>query len=224
MSVYMTEDEQLESIKKWWGKYGTVITLCISLVLLTVAGFKYMHWHQEKLMQQASITYENMMNEFSNHRNKAVRSYANQLIKNYDHTVYSDVAHMTLAKIYMSKDKLDTAKDELQVVANTSKMTALKQIAKIRIARILAADKSYAAALNELSVIVDNAYLPVINELKGDIYSAKGEYKEAISAYRLAIDEVKSNGMTNLFLEMKSNELGTKHQTKSNNEGIVKSV
>ena len=213
MSVYMTEDEQLEVMKKWWKRYGNIVTVFLSLILLCIAGYRYMNWHHGKLTQQASVTYENMMVALSNQNIKSVRSYANELIKDYDHSVYADAAHMTLAKIYVSKNKLDQAKDELSSVANKSNMPALKQIAKIRIARILAAKKSYANALSELSAIEDKTYLPIINELKGDIYGATGQYQEAIAAYRLAIDEVKTNGMANLFLEMKTNELAMKTQS-----------
>lgn len=213
MSVYMTEEEQLDAIKKWWRRYGNSVTVFLSLILLCVAGYRYMHWHQDKLTQQASTTYEQMMLAFSNQDIKSVRSYANELIKNSEHSVYADVAHMTLAKIYVTKNKLDQAKNELEAVAHKSKMPALRQIAKIRMARILAAEKSYSHALNELSSIDDKTYLPVINELKGDIYGAKGNYQEAIAAYRLAMDEVKTTGMGNLFLEMKTNELATKTQS-----------
>jgi predicted negative regulator of RcsB-dependent stress response len=213
MSVYMTEEEQLEVMKKWWNRYGNIVTIILSLILLCIAGYRYMHWHQDKLTQQASITYENMMVALSNQNIKSVKSYANELIKDHGHSVYADAAHMTLAKLYISKDKLVQAKDELSVVANKSEMNALKQIAKIRIARILAAEKSYSNALTELNVVVDQTYLPVINELKGDIYGATGKLQEAIAAYRLAIDEVKTNGMGNLFLEMKTNELAMKSQS-----------
>lgn len=224
MSVYMTEEEQLESIKKWWKKYGNIITVIISLILLCVAGYRYMNWHQDKLKQQASAAYENMMIAFSNQNIKSVRSYANELVKGYDNTVYADAAHMTLAKVYISKDKLDEAQKELQIVATKSRMAPLKQIAKIRIARILAATKDYSSALEELSVVDDKTYLPVINELKGDIYGAKGQYQEAIAAYRLAIDEVKTNGMGNLFLEMKTNELAIKTQTVISDDKKVQSA
>ncbi|MDI1351543.1 MAG: tetratricopeptide repeat protein [bacterium] len=224
MSVYMTEDEQLEVMKKWWKRYGNLITLFISLVLLSIAGYRYMHWHQAKITQQASITYENMMVAFSNQNIKSVRSYANELIKDYSHSVYADVAHMTLAKIYVSKNKLDQARKELELVAQKSDMTSLKQIAKIRIARILAAGKSYSNALDELSIIDDKTYSPVINELKGDIYGATGKYQEAINSYRLAIDEVKTNGMGNLFLEMKTNELAIKNQSMISDNKKVQSA
>lgn len=214
MSVYMTEEEQLESIKKWWGKYGNIITLCLSLVLLTVAGIRYMDYRHTKLTQEASNIYEKMINDYSNRQNEAVMSYATVLINDYGRSVYADAAHMTLAKIHVSNDKFEEAKKELQAVVDKTKMSALRQVAKIRIARLLAAEKAYEKALNELAVVDDKAYLPLVNELRGDIHSAKGQYKDAISAYKMAMDEVKSNGMSNLFLEMKTNELASKNEDK----------
>ena len=213
MSVYMTEEEQIESIKKWWKKYGNLITVLFSIVLFSIAGYRYLHWHQEKITQQASIAYEHMMVALSNHNIKAVKSYANELTHQYNHSVYADVAHMTLAKIYISKNKLDKATEELQAVAKESNMLALKQIARIRIARIFTVEKSYTDALKELSSVDDTTYLPVINELKGDIYGATGQYQEAMNSYKLALDEVKTNGMGDLFLEMKANEVAIKSQS-----------
>ncbi len=224
MSVYMTEEEQLDVIKKWWKRNGNMITVFLSLILLCVAGYRYMHWSQDKKIQQASVTYEHMMLAFSNQDIKSVRSYANELIKEYGSSVYADVAHMTLAKVYVNKNKLDKAQEELKIVADKSDMPSLRQIAKIRVARLMAAEKSYSKALNELSSVVDETYLPVINELKGDIYGATGKYQEAISSYRLAIDEVKTNGMGNLFLEMKTNELAIKNQSVITDDKKVQSA
>ncbi len=213
MSVYMTEEEQLDAIKKWWGKYGSRITTALSIVFLCIAGYRYFSWHQEKVSQQASSTYEQMMVSFSNHNIKSVRSYANELINKYDNTVYADAAHLTLAKIYVDKNKLNAAKTQLYQVIKKGHMLPLQQIAKIRVARILATEKEYTNALSELSSIADPTYLSVINELKGDIYNATGEYQNAINSYQSAMSEVKNNGMGNLFLEMKTNELAVKTQT-----------
>lgn len=216
----MTEEEQLESIKKWWNRYGNGISLILSLILLCIAGYRYMNWHHNKITQQASVAYEHMMLAVSNQDIKSVRSYSNDLVQNYNHTVYADAAHMTLAKIYVSKNKLEEAKKELSFVANEGTMTPLKQIAKIRIARILTAEQDYTKALSTLSKIEDPTFLPVINELKGDIFGATGQYQKAITAYGLALDEVKMNGMANLFLEMKKNELASTHSLISDNDKI----
>jgi predicted negative regulator of RcsB-dependent stress response len=220
----MTEAEQLEAIKKWWHKYSNHITVVLSLLLLTIAGYKYWYWHQAKISMQASNAYEHLMIAFSNQDSKSVRAYANQLIKEHGKTVYADAARLTLAKVSVSRENYEKAKEYLEFVANNSKMTALKQVAKIRIARLLVAEKEYDKALTELTMIDDAAYRPVINELKGDIYAATGNLQQAILSYKEAITEVRTNGMGNLFLEMKTNELAAITQSRNKENDILQSV
>lgn len=212
----MTEEEQLKAIKHWWQRHNNKITIMLSIILLIVAGFKYWNWHEDKINQQASNTYEQLMVAFSNQDNKAIRAYANQLTKEYGNTVYADVARLTLAKLYATRGKYQQSQDQLSVVAKNSKVLSLKQIAKIRMVRLLVAEKSYDKALSELSQVDDVTYMPVINELKGDIYVAKGLYQEAFVAYRQAIVEVRTHGIGNAFLEMKTNELATLTQSLNN--------
>ncbi len=212
----MTEEEQLEAIKKWWHKYSSFISIVLSLILLTVAGFKYWHWHEEKIITQASNAYEKLMVAFSNHDNKAVRGYSKQLIEDYKQTIYADVARITLAKYYVTKDDYKKARETLEKVAQDSKVKALKQVAKIRIARLFAAEKIYDKALAELAVVDDQAYIPLINELKGDIYVSVGKFQQAIVAYNQAITEVRRTGVGNLFLEMKTNEIAALSQGMKN--------
>ncbi len=207
MSVYMTEEEQLTAIKNWWNKYSNVITVILSLLLLTVAGYKYWHWHQEKINTQASSAYEQLMVAFANQDNNSVQAYANQLISDYGQTVYADAARLTLAKLQVNEDDYDKARQTLDYVASHAKMPALKQVAKLRIARLLAGQKAYDKALAELAVIEDSGYTPIVNELKGDIYVATGNYQKAMAAYKEAITEGRTSGMGNLFLEMKTNAL-----------------
>lgn len=207
MSVYMTETEQLEAIKTWWKRYNNVITIGLSVILLLVSGNKYWHWHQEKVNQQASTAYEQMMLASSNQDGQGVRAYANQLITDYGQTVYADVARLTLAKRYMLRENYPKAQKELEQVALHSTMPTLKDVANIRLARIFAAQKSYDQALTQLDHVNQLTYMPIVNELKGDIFAAKGQYQQAVVAYRKAMDDVQMHGMGNVFLEMKTNEL-----------------
>lgn len=224
MSVYMTEEEQLAAIKKWWNKYSNLITVILSALLLVFAGYRYWNWHQEKINTQASSAYERLMVAFSNQDNNAVQSYASQLIKDYGNSVYADAARLTLAKMFVSSDQFDKAQENLNYVASHSKMLALKQVAKLRMARLFAAQKAYEKALAELAVVDDSTYMPVVNELKGDIYAATGNYQQAIHSYKEAITEVRTNGMGNLFLEMKTNELAALAQTMNADDSSLQSA
>ena len=207
MSVYMTEAEQIESIKKWWKQYSNIIAIVLSVILLSMSAYKYWNWHHERVNQQASAAYEQLMLAFSNQDNKSVRAYANQLLHDYAQTVYADAAHLALAKWYVYRDNYAKAESELDYVVTHAKMPELKDIASIRLARILATEKSYDKALEQLGYVNTDEYMSVVNELRGDIYAAQRHYQEAVSAYRKAIKQVQSNGMGNLFLEMKTNEL-----------------
>ncbi|WP_131783032.1 YfgM family protein [Legionella gresilensis] len=216
MSVYMTEEEQLEAIKKWWHKYSTLITIVLSLLLLSLSGYKYWHWHKEKVITEASNAYEHLMIAFSNQDDKNVKTYANQLIKEYSNTVYAHAARLTLAKLYVAKENFNKASQLLDYVANHCPVKPLKDVARIRIARVYTAQKSYDKALAELGKVDDLAYIPIVNELKGDIYTETGQYQQAINFYKKAISEVRTQGMGNLYLEMKTNELAALAQTIDN--------
>ncbi len=207
MSIYMTEDEQIDAIKSWWKRYNSIIIVSFSLILLAISGVRYWNWHEEKVTQQASNTYEHLMMAFSNHDNKGVRGFAKQLTTDYAKTVYADAARLTLARLYAVNEKYPEAREQLDYVIAHAKVNALQQVARVRLARLLAADKSYTQALEELAQVDDAAYLPLVNELKGDIYAATSRYEQAVSFYRSATEEVQKKGMGNPFLEMKVNEL-----------------
>lgn len=220
MSVYMTEDEQIEAIKKWWQCYGTLITVVISLLLLMISGYKYWSWHQAKVKTQASTAYEQLMVAFSNQDNKAVKSYARQLTGEYNTTVYAHAARLILAKLYVSQEQYDKARENLAYVAEHAPMKSLQQIAHIRAARLLTAKQSYEKALAELALVDEKNYLPLVNELKGDIFTATGQYQKAIASYKEAMEGVHTQGIGNLYLEMKTSELAALTQSKKNEPEI----
>lgn len=206
MSNYITEEEQIENIKKWWAQYGNIVLTSIIVVMLLFLGFKYWNTHKAKIAASASNTYENLMQAVSNNDSIATQAYAKQLVKDYNNTIYSDAAHLILAKLAVDEQKFPAAKNELEQ-ANYSKQ--FEPIAKLRLARILVTENSFDKALAILDGIKENAYLPLINETRGDIYAKMKRYPEAIKAYQAALQDERLKGIGNTFLEMKNNELST---------------
>ncbi|MDF1758218.1 MAG: tetratricopeptide repeat protein [Legionellaceae bacterium] len=210
MSIYMTEDEQVEQIKSWWKKYNGILIVALSIMLLTISGFRYWDWRKDNTSQLASIAYEQMMLSFANKDYKSVQSYSSQLIDTYKDTIYADAARLTMAKVAVTRDKYESAKNSLNAVINSSKSTVIIDVARMRLARILIEEKAYESALLQLSNVKDSYYIPFVNELKGDVYAATGKNEEAVEFYNKAMAEADKNGVGNLFLEMKSSELSVK--------------
>jgi predicted negative regulator of RcsB-dependent stress response len=224
VSIYMTETEQLEAIKAWWQRHQRLISLVLSIVLVSVAGYKYWNWHSEKMAWQASASYERLMAASSGNDSKAIEAYSKTLINDYPKTVYADAAELVLATHWVSLEKWNEAKNVLDHVALHATMPALKQVARIRLARILIEQKAFDKALGYLDQMDSSVYKPLVDELKGDVYVATGRYQEADVLYSEARDEAKIRGIGNLFLDMKANELAALAQSSKHEATAFKSA
>lgn len=210
----MTETEQLEEIKKWWLRNQSWISTSLFIILLVVSGYRYWSWHLEKTQEQASIAYQSMMHASLENDDKGTQSYANLLVNDYSKTVYASAAHLVLAKVFVGQEDFNKAVDELSVVAHHSKMDALKHVAVLRLARLYVSQKQYEKALKELESIEHSAYSTIGNELRGDIFVAKGDFSKAINSYAQALKEMQLSGAKNLYLEMKHGAVASMIQSK----------
>lgn len=207
MQVYMTEEEQLEVIKRWWRSYGSHVLLALSLVFLGIGIYRYWFWHQQKERVEASHVYEQLMNAVAQHDANSVQSFANLLMEDHKKSVYADAARLSLARQYVDENKLDKARDLLNTSVSVGKNEVLKEIALIRMARIEINEKKWDSALKTLSYVKYPAFSPVVQELRGDIFALTGETEKALKIYRDALNEIRLQGVQNSYLEMKASEL-----------------
>ena len=207
LNEYLNEYEQWNALKKWWQRYNAIVIIAFSMVLLALSAYKYWNWHQQKAMEIASNTYERMMLASANHQSKLIKKYANELVGKYPESIYSDAARLSLAKLAVSNHDYDAAEQQLKWVAENSKIPEVSAVAKIRLARIWYVNKQFAKALGILKGMDSKVYLPLVDELRGDIYTAMNQFDKAVDYYRKALSEVQNYGVGNLFLEMKSNDL-----------------
>lgn len=209
MTVYMSEEEQVEMLKSWWKKYGNLITIIFSLVLLTFSGVRYWNWHKTSVLQQASAIYERMMVAYANNDFKQIQSNSQRLIDDFKSTIYADVANLTMAKVAINTEKYKQAKKSLSKVIQNSKSSIMVNVARIRLARLLVNEKNYDAALNEIIKIKDKSLQATVKEIEGDIALAQNKKDDAKRYYNSALLEVEKSGGGNLFLEMKAHYLNS---------------
>ena len=203
MSVYLTEAEQIELIKTLWRRYGNLVTWLLTLVLLMISANKYWHWHQDKIMQQASETYERLMVSVAQKSDKSILAYAHTLATVYKNTVYATAAQLILVKQYIDHKNYIAAKNSLQQIIAQKSQNALVDIAKIRLARILIAEHAYQKAIDILSKMSMQIYGPKINELLGDSYLSLHKLALAQHAYQQAILQCKQRNLNHVLIDYK---------------------
>ena len=206
-TVYMTEVEQVELLKKWWKRNNRVVITSMSVLLLLFSVVRYWQWHQQQRTEDASNAYEHLMLAFSSADTESVQAYAQQLVGAYAGTVYADTARLIQAKLALTSGDYAKAKADLQEVADHSKFIVLADLARLRLARVLIYEKAYTDALHELDRIKNTDYASLQTELRGDIYYAQSNLRRAKRAYQHAKADIEKSGVANLFLEMKQHNL-----------------
>ncbi len=207
MSVYATETEQTEQLKRWWHQYGKSTLAVVILAFLASWGWHAWQRQHERLLQTASVVYERLLTSIIRDDQVAVQQQAARLFKHYPRTPYAQLAALILARKAVYDGDLNSAEKKLNWVMKHGENSALKELARIRQARILAAKDKPKEALELLNKVEDKAYLPLIQDTKGDIYLLMGNKEAARSAYQAALKALPTYEIMQPLILMKLDDL-----------------
>jgi predicted negative regulator of RcsB-dependent stress response len=199
----MTNKEEMDMIKRWWHQYGKVIAIAITIGLMLGFGWRYWRQHKVEQANQASVLFQKLTVADYQKKSKVARVIAAQLMQQYGATPYADLAAFWWAKQLVQEKNLQQAYEKYQWVLKHGRVDQFKSIARIRAARILLEEKKFQPALDMLSKKADPSFQPVIDEVKGDIYSAQQHPKAARSAYQSAKTGYAAAGENDPILTMK---------------------
>ena len=100
----------------------------------------------------------------------------------------------------------EAAKQYSWVLANQKDALFQASAAK-NLAVVLLQQKKFDDALTVLNTPVDESFAPIINETKGDVLTAQGKTKEAVAAYKLALDKLSEDSPNRELLQLKMAQL-----------------
>lgn len=206
-SSYMTEQQQIEQFKAWWKKNGASTIFIFITVLLVSIGWRFWLGHDESKLERASSHYEELLNAVVNEDQTATTKEANLLRNNYEHTPYAALAALMLARNDVYSGDYDSAKVQLDWVMNHASTDSLKQVARLRLARIDLQQGQAQQSLQLLQKIDDVSYNVMIDELKGDSYLALKQIDEARQSYQQALAEFSNDVTLRPILQMKLDDL-----------------
>ncbi len=213
MSVYTTDQQQLDQFHQWWKNNGTS-TIVIFIVALSLSfGWRFWLQHRENVLTEASANYEQLLNNVVNNNNAGAIQVANTLMQNYSHTPYAPLAALMLARQFVYQGNYSDAENQLIWVMHHAHNKAIRQIARLRAARVLLAQNQPQQALLMLSKIDDQAYLPVIDEITGDCYVALGQFNQASQSYQQATTVLPGYDVAQPILRMKLDNLSVANQS-----------
>lgn len=190
MATYdLEEQEQIEELKTWWKLHGTLITAVIVALAIAVVGWQGWQWWQKSQSVQAGQLYGELQRSLVQQDAKRVRLLAGELIDKYSGSAYAGMAAMLSGKVLVDSGDLKSAQAQFGWAAEHAKDPALRDLARLRQAIVLAEDKAYDEALKRLAASPPPApsFKARYLEVQGDILMAQGKSAEARTAYDEAI-------------------------------------
>jgi len=188
--VSSSEDDHVAEMKEWWQRNGKPLVTGGLLALVVVFGWQAWHKYQSNQSQGASVLYQELLESTLTPDGKPdparVADLAGKLNTQYGGTAYAQYGSLFVAKVAVDTGKLDDAATELKAVLDKPANATLGEVARQRLAQVLAAQNKADDALKLLTGDADKAFLASREELKGDLLVQLGRNDEAHAAYQKA--------------------------------------
>ncbi|WP_193073663.1 YfgM family protein [Pseudomonas sp. FME51] len=189
---YQTEDEQIEKIKEVWHRHGVPVLTGVVLALAGVFGWNGWTNFQETKAANASAVYQNMLESVLQDDSEAGRTrgaeLAETLRKDYPGTRYASFAALMQARLAVEAEDFAAAETLLRDVAEDGSDEALQEVARQRLARVLAQLERAEEGLELFSSPVSGELLAGREEVRGDLLLTLGRVEDARLAYQAALD------------------------------------
>jgi len=210
INEYETEEQQVEALKKWWKESGTSIIVGLFVGVSALFGYRYYVAQDSIHAVHASDLYMQVIQStITKTVDERTVDIQNKLINEYPDTPYAALSALSLAKVEYEKGDEESAVVQLELAIKHANDEVTKQIASLRLVNVYLEQKKYDEAMSLLNMKHDTAYDAQYEELKGDLFSARGDVAEARMAYDKAIS---LQGIAaSKWLKLKRQNLGQKN-------------
>ncbi len=207
MSDY-SEAEQYERAKDWIRTNGLWIVAGIAIGALGLGGWRWYQERRETQAQNAAARYEEMLEAFARSDRTRGMTIVDDLNREYSWTPYAPMATLMAARFQVEANELDKAAASLKTVMDTAPDDEMRLIARIRLARVQAAQSKYDEALATLKVDEPGDFDTRLADARGDVLLAKGDRTGALREY-LAARTGENKGRIDVeLLDLKIRDLG----------------
>jgi len=206
---YMTEQEQIELLKNWIKQYSLVILAGVVAASIAIFGWRLWQERQYRVLSHASAVYDEMLTLRAQNNPEGTSVQAKKLLEHYPKTIYAQLASLMLSRDAAYKKDYNTAVTQLNWVLSHSSDNTMRQIARLRLARVQLAQQKAAESIKTLATVQDKSFSGLINEERGDAYYSMKETQKARDAYQQALNDLPNADVVRPLLQMKFDNLAT---------------
>ena len=203
MAYDLEEQEQIDTFKAFWERWGNLILTSVTVVLLAFAAYRGWGWYQNNRAVQAAEAYEQLRVSADKKDLSKVKESAGVVFEQFGSTVYGPMAGLVAAKAYVEGNDSKSAKAALQWVIDKSGESEFRQVARVRLSGILLDEKQYDDALKLVVGNDTGHYAAPLADRRGDILVAQGKHDDAKAAYKLALEKYGASSPMKRLVQIK---------------------
>ncbi len=208
MEAYVTEDQQVEAIKKWWKENGSSIIVGVVLGLAMVFGIRtWNDWRAHKA-EAASEIYQQLAVELQKGQAMPVQQLGGRLMEEYPTSVYAMLGALAEAAVMVNQGDPVSARGRLEWVITQTSEPHIKGLAELRLGRLLLEQGDTARTVSLCASAAAAGFQAAADELKGDVLRAQGDNKGALGAYSASLAALPAGSEMAANLRLKIDDLG----------------
>ncbi len=209
MAYDLDEQEQLDQLRAWWGKYGNAVLTVLVIAMAVVGGWRGLQWYETSQSVQARGYFDALEEAGRQQGDESIAriNAAMQTLRtDFRATEYAARGALVAATALASRNEIQAARAQLEWLAQTKNPTLLP-VAKLRLAGILLEQKDFEAALVQLTD-PPAPFVGLYADRRGDILSAQGKSAAAREAWTQAIEALGATNPLTPVVKLKLDALG----------------
>ena len=208
MELHRTDEERLESLKKWWSEHGRTLIAGVVLGLAGVSGWTFWQDYRHGQAEAASALFQAASEAAAADDHAAVREAGSAILSEHGGSGYSAAASLLLARSDILEGRIDEAKARFRWVIEHAELPELRDVARLRLAEAEFATGAFDEAIALLEETPSAPFTAANEELRGDVHYARGELDKAREAWERAAAGYSGSPAGAGRVTLKLNDLG----------------
>ena len=204
----LEEQEQLDQLKAFWNRYGSLVTWVLVVALGAYAAWNGWNWWQRDQASKASSMYDQLDKAAQQGDAELTARIFADMKDRFARATYTQQAALLTAKLQFDKGQPDAALSTLGWVSANASEADYPSIAHLRAAAILLDQKKFDDALKQLDAVNTPEFAALVQDRRGDVLMAQGKKDEARAAYDKAWKTMDDKIAYRRLIEAKLTALG----------------